>query len=135
MTYHIDKFPLIWYTENNRECDLQEVLAIDFIVQEYEEMSFVLGLQEIIDNITIVANEYPIKKAELFGSYANGRSTSDSDVDILLEFTTSRVSLLMINNVKYRLEELLEKNVDVIHGPLPDDSMIEIDRRILIYGA
>ena len=94
-----------------------------------------LSLQEIIDNITIVANEYPIKKAELFGSYANGRSTSDSDVDILLEFTTSRVSLLMINNVKYRLEELLEKNVDVIHGPLPDDSMIEIDRRILIYGA
>lgn len=94
-----------------------------------------LSLQEIIDNMTIVAKEYPIKKAELFGSYANGRNTSDSDVDILLEFTTPRVSLLMINSVKYRLEELLKKNVDVIHGPLPDDSMIEIDKRILIYGA
>lgn len=94
-----------------------------------------LSLQEIIDNITIVANEYPIRKAELFGSYASGKSTSDSDVDILLEFTTSRVSLLMINSIKYRLEDLLKKNVDVIHGPLPDNSMIEIDRRILIYGA
>lgn len=94
-----------------------------------------LNLQEIIDNMTIVAKEYPIKKAELFGSYADGRNNSDSDVDILLEFTTPRVSLLTINSVKYRLEELLKKNVDVIHGPLPDDSMIEIDRRILIYGA
>lgn len=94
-----------------------------------------LSIQEIIDNMTIVANEYPIKKAELFGSYANGKSTSDSDVDILMEFTTSRVSLLMINNIKYRLEDLLKRNVDVIHGPLSDDSMIEIDRRILIYGA
>lgn len=94
-----------------------------------------LSIQEIIDNMTIVANEYPIKKAELFGSYANGKSTSDSDVDILLEFTTPRVSLLMINNIKYRLEDLLKRNVDVIHGPLSDDSMIEIDRKILIYGT
>ena len=94
-----------------------------------------LSLQEIIDNMKIVANEYPIKKAELFGSYANGGFTADSDVDILTEFTTARVSLLMINNVKYRLEDLLKKNVDVIHGQLLDDSMIEIDRRILIYGA
>lgn len=48
---------------------------------------------------------------------------------------TPRVSLLMINSVKYRLEDLLKKNIDVIHGPLSDNSMIEIDRRILIYGA
>lgn len=48
---------------------------------------------------------------------------------------TPRFSLLMINSVKYRLEDLLKKNVDVIHGPLSDNSMIEIDRRILIYGA
>ena len=94
-----------------------------------------LSLQEIIDNMTIVANEYPIKKAELFGSYANGRCTADSDVDILIEFTTARVSLLMINSIKYRLEDLLKKNVDVVHGPIPDDSIIEIDRRVLIYGA
>lgn len=68
-----------------------------------------LSLQEIIDNMEIVANEYPIKKAELFGSYANGEFTADSDVDILIEFTTARVSLLMINNIKYRLEDLLKK--------------------------
>ena len=94
-----------------------------------------LSLQEIIDNMAIVANEYPIKKAELFGSYADGRFTSDSDVDILMEFTTARVSLLMLNDIKYRLEDLLKRNVDVIHGPLPDDSLIEIDRSVLIYST
>lgn len=93
------------------------------------------GIQEIIDNMNILAQEYPIKKAELFGSYADGRSTPDSDVDILVEFCSPHVSLIMLNHLKYRMEELLKKKVDIIHGPIPDDSMIEIGRRILIYGA
>lgn len=94
-----------------------------------------LNIQEIIYNMGIVAQEYPIKRADLFGSYANGNNTPDSDIDILLEFTTPQVSLLTINNVKYRLEELLNTNVDVIHGPLSEDSMIEIDKRIPLYEA
>lgn len=94
-----------------------------------------LNIQEIIYNIEIVAQEFPIKRADLFGSYANGKNTPDSDVDILLEFTTPQISLLTINSIKYRLEELLNTSVDIIHGPLSEDSMIEIDRRIPLYGA
>lgn len=95
----------------------------------------VLSLQKIIDNMAVVAQEYPIERAELFGSYANGQSTAASDVDIIMEFTTPQVSLLMLNNVKYRLEELLQTRVDLVHGPLPADSLLEIDRRITLYGA
>ena len=94
-----------------------------------------LSLEQIKDGISIIATEYPIKKAELFGSYANGSNGSDSDVDLLVEFTTPRVSLLTINSMRYRLEELLNVNVDVVHGPLSADSMIEVDRRISLYGA
>ena len=94
-----------------------------------------LSLKQIKDGISIVATEYPIQKAELFGSYANGSNRPDSDVDLLIEFTTPRVSLLIINSVKYRLEELLTVNVDVVHGPLSADSMIDVDRRISLYGA
>lgn len=94
-----------------------------------------LSIEQITDSVAVAAQEYPIKKAELFGSYANGNSTQGSDVDLLLEFTTPRISLLTLNNVKYRLEELLQTPVDVIHGPLPDGSMIEIDRRIPLYGT
>ena len=94
-----------------------------------------LSLEQIKDGISIIATEYPIKKAELFGSYANGSNRPDSDVDLLVEFTTPRVSLLTINSMRYRLEELLNVNVDVVHGPLPADSMIDVDRRISLYGA
>lgn len=94
-----------------------------------------LSLQQIQDGVTLAAREYPIKKAELFGSYANGTHHPGSDVDLLLEFTTPNVSLLTLNAVKYRLEEILKTAVDVIHGPLPEDCMLDIDRRISLYGA
>ena len=94
-----------------------------------------LSLQQIRDGVDLAAQEFPIKKAELFGSYANGSSHADSDVDLLLEFTTPQVSLLTLNTVKYRLEELLKTAVDVVHGPLPENSILEIERRIHLYGA
>lgn len=91
-----------------------------------------LTIEQITDGVSRAAREYPIKRAELFGSYANGSSREDSDVDLLLEFHTPRVSLLTLNSVKYRLEELLKTEVDVVHGPLAADSFLEIDRRIQI---
>lgn len=86
-----------------------------------------LSLQEIKNAVAAAAQEFPIKKAELFGSYANGSSTPSSDVDLLVEFTTPQVSLLTLNRVKFRLEEILKADVDVVHGPLNEDSMIELD--------
>ncbi len=94
-----------------------------------------LTIQQISDSVTLAAREHPIKKAELFGSYANGTSRADSDVDLLLEFDTPHVSLLTLNQVKYRLEELLGTSVDVVHGPLAEGSLLKIDRRIPLYGA
>lgn len=66
---------------------------------------------------------------------ADGRERADSDVDLLVKFTKPRVSLLTLNALKFRLEELLGTDVDLIHGPLPEGSMIEIDQRIPLYGA
>ena len=94
-----------------------------------------LTIEQISSGVSRAAQEYPIKKAELFGSYANGSSREDSDVDLLMEFHTPRVSLLTLNGLKYRLEELLKTEVDVVHGPLAADSFLEIDRRIPVYEA
>lgn len=94
-----------------------------------------LNLQQIAAGVAVAAKEYPIVKAELFGSYAAGRSSLDSDVDLLVEFSSPQISLITLNSLKYKLEELLGTDVDLIHGPLPEDSMIEIDRRIPLYGA
>ena len=94
-----------------------------------------LSEQQIKDSVSIVAKEYPIKRVDLFGSYASGNNHQNGDVDLLVEFHTDRVSLLTLNSVKYRLEELLGTDVDLIHGPLSKDSMIKVDRRIPLYGA
>ncbi len=94
-----------------------------------------LTVQQIADGVSVASREYPLRKVELFGSYASGKNTAQSDVDLLVEFMQPRVSLLTINAMKYRLEELLGTDVDIVHGPLPADSMLEIDRRIPLYGA
>jgi len=94
-----------------------------------------LTVQQIADSVSVASREYPLRKVELFGSYANGNNTPQSDVDLLVEFTQPRVSLLTLNALKYRMEELLGADVDIVHGPLPADTMLEVDRRILLYGA
>ena len=93
------------------------------------------GLEQIRDSVCIVAKEYPIKKVELFGSYAENRNKPESDIDLLVEFFPSAVSLMTLNSVKYRLEELLKTEVDLIHAPIPEGSLIEINRKVPVYGA
>ena len=94
-----------------------------------------LTIQEIMDGVNVVSREYPLRKVELFGSYADGRSTPQSDVDLLVEFIQPRVSLLTLNALKFRMEEVLGTDVDIVHGPLPEDSMLEMNRRIPLYGT
>ena len=67
---------------------------------------------------------YSLRRAHIFGSYADGRATSQSDLDLLVEFDSPAVSLITLNALKYDLEEQLGLPVDVIHAPLPDGSMI-----------
>ena len=94
-----------------------------------------LTIDQITDSVNVASREYPLRKVELFGSYASGKNGPQSDVDLLVEFYQPRVSLLTLSALKYRMEELLGTDVDIIHGPLPEGSMLEIDRRIPLYGA
>jgi predicted nucleotidyltransferase len=56
-------------------------------------------------------------------------------VDLLVEFLQPQVSLLTLSALKLRMEELLGLDVDIVHGPLPESSLLEVDRRIPLYGA
>ena len=44
-----------------------------------------LTIQEIADSVANASMEYPLRKVELFGSYASGKSTAQSD--LLVEFS------------------------------------------------
>ena len=94
-----------------------------------------LTMQQIADSVQIASKEYRLRKVELFGSYADGRNTPQSDVDLLVEFVQPQISLLTLSALKFRMEELLGTDVDISHGPLPEGSLLEMDRRIPLYGA
>ena len=56
---------------------------------------------------------FGVKTLSLFGSVARGEADADSDVDVLVEFEGSATYDRYIN-LKFHLEELLERKVDLV---------------------
>lgn len=96
-------------------------------------MPCVLDIETIAKGVQESIRDYPVKKIELFGSYAENRQTEESDVDLLVEFTSLAVSLLVIASLRNRLENSLGVSVDLIHAPIPEDSILEIGKRVTLY--
>ena len=92
-----------------------------------------LTLTEIKNAVNELIAKYPIRKISLFGSYAQGTANENSDIDFLVEFLSPYVSLLMINSIKYDMQCKLNKNIDIIHAPLDENSLIKIDKVIDVY--
>jgi predicted nucleotidyltransferase len=93
-----------------------------------------LSHEEICCAVARIALTFPVKRASYCGSYAEGRQTDESDLDLLVEFNDHAVSLLVLSAMKYDLEDMLKIPVDVIHAPIPADALIRIGRVIPIYG-
>lgn len=75
---------------------------------------------------------YALRKVHIFGSYAENRATEASDLDLLVEFEQPIVSLITLNSLKYDLEDTLGLPVDVIHAPLPKNSMIQPQKMVRV---
>lgn len=94
-----------------------------------------ISIEELKKKILEVIKNYPIKRVVLFGSRARGDNRPDSDVDLLCEFNEPYVSLLMLSGLKIDLQEKLNLNVDIIHAPIPKESILEIDKEVELYAA
>ena len=90
-------------------------------------------MKEIQNSVMAIANDFGLKKVVLFGSYATGKQTEESDIDLLVEFISPSVSLFKVAGLKLQLEELTGKSVDVIPFPIPKNSLLEIDKEVLLY--
>lgn len=78
----------------------------------------------------------PVLKAWLFGSFARGEETVDSDVDLLVAYDdTEEVSLFTIGGIYMDLKKLLGREVDLVEeGTLRPWAAATVDRdKILIY--
>jgi uncharacterized protein len=57
---------------------------------------------------------FGIRRIGIFGSYARGEQTGDSDVDILVEFGEGAATFDNFMNLADFLEDLLKKKVDLL---------------------
>ena len=73
-----------------------------------------LDIATISESVNNAAHEFPIKRVDLFGSYAEERQTEKSDVDLLIEFTSIAVSLLLL-------------------APIPDGSILDVGKTVTLY--
>ena len=53
--------------------------------------------EEVIAKLNSVLVQYPVKRAALFGSYARGEYTAESDVDIVVAFHTDSPGLMFFS--------------------------------------
>ena len=88
--------------------------------------------EQIVGAVKKAASEFPLTKVLYFGSYADGKASEKSDLDLLVEFTEPTVSILTIIGLKQFMEGELEKSVDIIHLPIPKSAIIEIGRMVKV---
>lgn len=61
-----------------------------------------------------IQRNYYVKEIGVFGSVARGQQKKNSDIDILIEFKMRHKDFFNYMRLKYYLEELFGKNVDLV---------------------
>jgi predicted nucleotidyltransferase len=77
-------------------------------------MLTILQIQQIV---TAYFKDKPVKKVYLFGSFARGEATENSDVDLLVEYdyeSQKRASLFDVLRYKQELESAMNHGVDLV---------------------
>jgi len=69
---------------------------------------------KMIETIREYFKTQPVLKAWLFGSYARGEETKDSDVDILVDLDYSKPVGLEFIQMQLDLQALLKKPIDLV---------------------
>ena len=102
-------------------------------------------IEEITRRITPIAQKYHLAAVYVFGSYARGEATAESDIDLLVDLSGSTVHGFLLGSLYNDLQNALETEVDLItvaslSQPTKHRSTLafreEIVReRMMIYGA
>ncbi|HVF69222.1 MAG TPA: nucleotidyltransferase family protein [Xanthomonadales bacterium] len=71
------------------------------------------ALDEIKRKALPILKKADVRKAALFGSYARGENTEESDIDILVDLPRGK-TLIDLIGLEQDLEEVLKKKVDVV---------------------
>lgn len=93
-----------------------------------------LGLDIDRNRLVAVCRRYHVAALELFGSRAKGTATPESDVDLLVTFT-SPVELDVLVTLADELEAVFEHPVDLLTRASVEASINPIKRRAILDAA
>jgi predicted nucleotidyltransferase len=88
-------------------------------------------LQKLRKNKTELQRKFPLKTLALFGSFARGEETNQSDVDVLVEFTKP-VGIEFIDLI-IELESILKRPVDLVTRKSLKSALKPFIEKDLIY--
>ena len=88
------------------------------------ESGRLLNIENIKNTISSVSKQFDLSDVWIFGSYAKGVATEDSDIDILVK-TEDVVGGYKLLDVKYAFEDALKKQVDIVTTGSIKGSLIE----------
>lgn len=99
-----------------------------------KEHSPVYTVEQIRDLTAPIASSYGIRSLSLFGSYARGEATTDSDVDILIDRGTA-LRGWEIGGLYNDLSEALGKELDMVTVSGADPAFLDKIRKdeVLLY--
>lgn len=91
-------------------------------------------IDEIKLKVSPIAQNYGIKRASLFGSYAKGTANDQSDIDICVDKGRLR-SLIQYFSFVNDLENSLQCHVDVITSEINDKDFLKqiLHDEVLLY--
>ena len=77
-----------------------------------------LSQQEILEvlskNLNKWKDQYGVKRIALFGSYSREDQKYSSDIDLLVEYDEKAISFDNYMDLKFNLEDLFQKPVDLV---------------------
>lgn len=91
---------------------------------------------DLIHKLQHYFEDKPIEKAWIFGSYARGEASTDSDIDILVHFDNrALITLFGYIHIMNDLKKLTGKNIDLVEdGQLKNFAKDSCENeKILIY--
>ncbi|MDR0846085.1 MAG: nucleotidyltransferase domain-containing protein [Lactobacillales bacterium] len=73
----------------------------------------IYSIDEIREKVAPIAQKYEVKKIFIFGSYARGEATENSDIDILFYSKGTKAKGLKTFGFELELQDALGKKVEV----------------------
>jgi predicted nucleotidyltransferase len=93
-------------------------------------------ISEISNIVAPIAKEYGVRKIAVFGSYARGEATKDSDLDFHIIDRGSIRGLFQLSGFELALEDAFKIPVDLVTtNSLFDDVRANVEKEeLVIYG-